>query len=199
MNFKKDSVNTSFSSDQIDKLGNAIIYLSEKVNYPYKTKLLKLIFLLEEESIKRYGHPFFNIRFDVWRLGPVSKELFIEFSEEPILLQEYIQLSPTTEGTVIKGKKSFSDDEFNDLEIELLEEISYKYRDSVANDLVELTHQEGSLWKITAEKFGVYEALEKCKINSTDHMIDFSILLSKDNKMQERYYETLDFLSITKK
>ena len=45
----------AFNKDQIDKIGNTIIFLSKNMGDLNKTKILKLLFLLEEASIKKYG------------------------------------------------------------------------------------------------------------------------------------------------
>jgi uncharacterized phage-associated protein len=75
-----------YTKDQLAKLGNAIIFLCDRIKPLSKTKLLKLIYLIEELSVKKHGVPFFNIRFDVWKLGPVSRDLYAEITSEPTLL-----------------------------------------------------------------------------------------------------------------
>jgi hypothetical protein len=57
--------------NQIDKVGNSIIYLSEKIGELSKTKDLKLISILDELSIKKSGIPFFNLKYKVWKFSPV--------------------------------------------------------------------------------------------------------------------------------
>lgn len=52
------SKDIAFTRDQVDKIGNTIIYLSTKIPDLNKTKILKILFLLEEASIKKYGYPF---------------------------------------------------------------------------------------------------------------------------------------------
>jgi hypothetical protein len=42
-----------YTKEVIDKLGNAMVYMARKVPGLSKTKLLKLIYLLEEVSVKR--------------------------------------------------------------------------------------------------------------------------------------------------
>ena len=107
------SYNSSiYTKDQLAKLGNAIIFLCDRIKPLSKTKLLKLIYLIEEASIKRHGVPFFNIRFDVWKLGPVSRDLFVEITSEPDLLEDYIIKVSRDGGVFVKPKQKFSDDEF---------------------------------------------------------------------------------------
>src|ERR1700722_15526779 len=94
-----------YTRNQIEKLGNALIFLCEKMisvgEAVSKTHLLKLVFIIEEISVKTYGIPFFDLRFDVWKLGPVSKDLFVELSEEPALLADFIYREVRNNNTYI--------------------------------------------------------------------------------------------------
>jgi hypothetical protein len=44
-------------------VGNVVVYLSERIKPLYKTKLLKLLYLLVEECIKRNGVPMFGLEY----------------------------------------------------------------------------------------------------------------------------------------
>lgn len=168
-----------YSRSEIDKLGNAVVYLAEKISPLSKTKLLKLIYLIEEYSVRTYGLPFFNLNFTVWKLGPVSRDLFVDLSsDEPVLLLNYISKTINSDGSVyIKSKVAFSDDEFSDNEIDLLEHVAESFKDYTASELIELTHRKHSLWHITATENGILEYLENGLMNSTEIEIDFSRLL----------------------
>lgn len=66
------------SEEQIDKIGNSIIYFSQKIEDLSKTKVLKLLYILEELSIKKSGIPFFNLKYKLWnkRHGTYSYHLY---------------------------------------------------------------------------------------------------------------------------
>jgi len=53
----------TYSRSDIEKIGNAIIYLAERIPDLSKTKLLKLLYLLEETFAKKYQLPFL-----IWNL-----------------------------------------------------------------------------------------------------------------------------------
>lgn len=63
-----------FSEDSKQKLGNAIVFIASRVGQLSKTKLLKLLYLMEEYMVKRYHTPFLAIPYEVWQAGPVAKE-----------------------------------------------------------------------------------------------------------------------------
>ncbi|GAA0528433.1 putative phage-associated protein [Chitinophaga japonensis] len=164
-----------------------------------KTKLLKLIYIIEELSVRKYGVPFFDLKFDVWKLGPVSRDLFVELSSEPVLLAEYIIREEATDTTVIKPKQQFSDDEFNDTEIKLLEEIAEKFRHSSANDLVLFTHRKHSPWYLTAQRNGLLEYFESGQMNATDVEIDLSQLLEDQPEKLLFYKDHKEFIQQSKR
>nr|WP_295929627.1 Panacea domain-containing protein [uncultured Dyadobacter sp.] len=185
-----------YSDSEIDKLGNAVIYLADQIQPLSKTKLLKLIYLIEEYSVRTYGLPFFNLNFSVWKLGPVSRDVFVDLSsDEPVLLARYISKSVDTEGaTYIHAQRPFADDEFSDNEIELLEHIAETFQSTTAAELIDLTHRKHSLWHIIATENGVLEYLEAGYLNSTEIPIDFSRLLEDMPLKKELYLDQLNYL-----
>jgi uncharacterized phage-associated protein len=179
---------------QVQKLGNTLIYLANNVGELSKTKILKLLFLLEESSVKRFGYPFFGLNFQIWKLGPVLKEVYIDLSEDsPNLLKDFIEKDQYNNKIYI-AKGEFNDDQFSDNDIYLLEKIKDFARHKTAKDLIDYTHEENSLWRKSAIKNGILQELESTEINSTEYVIDFSLLFENDEQLRERYLESLENL-----
>ncbi|MBP6431602.1 MAG: DUF4065 domain-containing protein, partial [Ferruginibacter sp.] len=63
-------MHNSFTTQQLNKLGNTLIYLANNVGELNKTKILKLLYLIEEKAIKKFGYPFFGFNFQLWKFGP---------------------------------------------------------------------------------------------------------------------------------
>ncbi|QEM12997.1 Panacea domain-containing protein [Mucilaginibacter rubeus] len=184
-----------YTLEQIDKLGNAIVFLCERMGELSKTKLLKLIYLIEETSVKKYGVPFFNIRFDAWHLGPVSRDLFVEITGETILLDRYID-KVNENGTInVVAKQAFSDDEFSDNELKLMEQIATTFKYTAADELIRLTHREHSPWHQTAAENGLLEAFEKKLATSSNAEIDLSRILAGDDEKLKRYQGYKEFMA----
>ncbi len=182
------------SHQQLQKLGNTLIYLADNVGELSKTKILKLLFLLEESSVKRFGYPFFGLNFQIWKLGPVLKEVYIDLSEDsPELLKEFVEKDPY-DNKLYKSKGVFNDDQFSDNDIYLLEKIRDFARHKTAKDLIEYTHEENSLWRKSAIKNGILQELESASVNSTEVTIDFSLLFDNNEPLKERYFESLENL-----
>ena len=180
------------SNDQIDKVGNSIIYLSEKIGELSKTKALKLIYILDELSIKKSGIPFFNLKYKVWKFGPVSEEIFIDLSSETTLLKDYIERTSEEGITVIKPIVDFNDDEFSDNDIDLLDFVIEKFGDKTAKDLVYYTHRKNSPWHNTAKENSVLELLEKEEINNTELLIDMASLINHDERKRGVYSDYIE-------
>ncbi len=192
-------VNTEFyTKSQLDKLGNALIFLCKHLDPTTpvsKTHLLKLVFILEESSIKKYGIPFFNLKFNVWKLGPVSKDLYVELTDEPNLLADYISRTEMKNGNFsICPNKEFSDDEFNDNEIALLNEVADRFKYCTAKELINFTHRKNTPWYNTAQRHGLVDALEEGRINATDIEIDMSELIQDDEQKLALYRSHQEFL-----
>ncbi|PWH84749.1 Panacea domain-containing protein [Brumimicrobium oceani] len=179
------------SNEQIDKVGNSIIYFSERISGLSKTKALKLIYILDELSIKKSGIPFFNLKYKVWKFGPVSEEIFIDLSSEVTLLKNYIKRTSEEGTTMIEPLVKFNDDEFSDNDIDLLEFVIGEFGNKTTKELVYYTHRANSPWHKTAKENSVLDLLEKEVINNTEILIDMSSLINHDERKKDIY---LDFI-----
>ena len=188
----KNSAYIQFNESQLDKIGNTIVYLSTKIPNLSKTKLLKLLYILDEMSIKKGGIPFINLTYKLWKLGPVSEELLIDLSTNTKLLESYIIKYVKGEKTYIKPNREFNDDEFSDNDIDLLNYVIDKYGDKNARQLIHYTHRANSPWRNTAIEKNVLDLLENEKINNTDFVIDMSELVAHDERKKEIYNNYLE-------
>lgn len=187
-----------YTPEQIDKIGNTIIYLTNHIQPLYKTKLLKLLYLLDEFSVKKYGIPFLNLDYEVWQAGPVCSDIYQELNENPNLLEDYINLSFDTTGTKVTGKKPFRDDEFSDNEITLLEFVADKFRYTAASELVNLTHRESSPWYKAAHASGLLELFEAKRTNTSNCRVDLSELIKGDAVKEQRFKDYQEYFSTVK-
>ena len=179
-----------FSETSKRKLGNVVLYIAQHAKFPYKTEILKLLFLMEESMVQIHHVPFLAIPFSVWRLGPVSVDVFEELSDEPALLDEYISLQSNDFGVKVVPKKAFDEDEFSDAELDMMERVMYKYGNMSSEQLVNETHKEGSLWIITAREHNLLEDFEAKRANSSNVILDMGRQLCPDDR--EYYKEALE-------
>lgn len=175
-----------FSEANRRKLGNAVAYIAQKAKYPYKTEVLKLLFLMEEQMVMRYHVPFLAIPFSVWRMGPVSVDVFEELSDGPALLEEYISLQFNGQGIRVTPRMPFDEDEFSNAELEMMDRVMEKYGYMNSDELIAETHRDGGLWKLTAEENGLLEDFENRRANSSSVVIDMGRGLCPDDR---RFYD----------
>ena len=147
---------------------------------------------MEERMVQQYHVPFLGIPFSVWRLGPVSVDVFEELSDGPVLLSDFITLQFNGQGirvTPASGRE-FDDDEFSINDIRVMEQVMEKYGDMNSDQLIAETHKEGSLWYETAKEHGILEDFEQLRANSSNIIIDMARGLCPDDR--EQYEDTLN-------
>lgn len=191
-----------FSEPSRQKLGNTVLYIAQHAKYPYKTEILKLLYLMEELSVRQYNTPFLGIPFSVWRLGPVSVDVFEELSDGPVILGDFITLQFNGQGLRVTpvADREFNDDEFSDNDITVMEKVMKKYGDMDSEALIALTHKEGSLWYETAKEHGLLQDFEQKRANSSNIVIDMARGLCTDARnMYEETLEIRDFANRMRK
>jgi len=179
-----------FSEPNRQKLGNAVLYIANHTKYPYKTEILKLLYLMEESMVQKYHVPMLAIPFSVWRLGPVSVDVFEELSDGPVLLSDFIALEFNGQGIRVTPKREFTDDEFSDAELQVMEQVMEKYGWMNSEQLINETHKNGSLWYETAKEHDLLEDFEQKRANSSNIIIDMGRHLCPDHR--EYYQEILE-------
>lgn len=137
---------------------------------------------MEERMVLKYHVPFLAIPFSVWRMGPVSVDVYEELSDQPILLEAFVTLKNTGKGNIVKPKVKFDDGEFSDAELEVMDYIISKFGNFTSDQLIELTHRKGSPWWNAAKENNLLQDFEEKRANSSNVVIDFGKSLCKDNK-----------------
>ena len=169
-----------FSDDSKRRVGNAVLYLSQNVEDLSKSKLIKLLYLMEEAMVRRHQSPFLALQYEVWQYGPVAKEIFVGFSNTPTILREYVYTSATEDGTYIYPNRDFNPKEFSNEELQVMTAIVSEYGNLKARELKDITHSPEGLWYKKALATGLLEAFERQECTSSDEVIDFAELLSQE-------------------
>lgn len=184
-----------------DKIGNSLIYISQKLGGSiYLTKVIKLLYIADETSIHETGVPFTWLDYKAWRNGPVPEELHTElryrmnnqpysspFSKFINVKKVENPVAPDMDSFLISAAKDFNDDDFSDYDINLLDRIIEKYGKLSGNELINILHQEGTLWHKVV-KDNQLELSFKLRNNKSDCLIPFTQLL-KDNEIKQLAYK----------
>jgi uncharacterized phage-associated protein len=182
----------TISQQQINKLGNTLMYFAKNVSEFNKTKALKLLFLLEESCVKKFAQPMLGFPFQVWQFGPVQKDVYVDLTEHPLqMLGEFIDKA-SYNNEILLAKVDFNDDYFSDDEVGLLEDIVRFAKHKTTQDLIQVTHKPGSLWHTIAQRNGVLNELEKQQMPTTDILIDFSILFENDEQKRINFLDAVE-------
>ena len=182
------------------KIANTLIYISEKLGGVYLTKALKLLYLLDETSIKETGVPFSWMEYKAWKMGPVPKELYTELRDilphekEVIYLSKFIKVekrsnpvsSESPDCYFITAKHNFSEDEFSEYDMELMDRILREYGHLAGSEIIDMLHTQGSLWDtvVKDKKLQLQFALMQ---NRSDYTIPFTELIKDDEYKQMAY------------
>ena len=192
------------TKDEINKIGNTIVYLAQNIPNLSKTKLLKLLYLLDEVSIKEFSVPFLNLEYYVWQAGPVATEIFGEISQdfETSILDQFLRLRfqeiNQRCAVFIEPKKDFDDGEFSDNDMMILEKFCQKFKDTTAEQLVEITHRKNTLWYQIALKNNLLHDFETKRKTTSNYKIDLSELLNDVPEKKAFYQEQLSFIDFSK-
>jgi uncharacterized phage-associated protein len=192
------------TKDEINKIGNTIVYLAQNIPQLSKTKLLKLLYLLDETSIKEFAIPFLNLEYYVWQAGPVATEIFGEISQdfETSILDQFLRLRfqeiNQRFAVFIEPKRDFDDSEFSDNDITILEKFCQKFKNTTAEQLVEITHRKNTLWYQIALKNNLLHDFEMKRKTTSNYKIDLSELLNDMPEKKAFYQEQLSFIDFSK-
>jgi uncharacterized phage-associated protein len=172
------------------------------------TKALKLLYLIDETSYTRTGVPVTWLDYKVWKMGPVAEELYNELRHdqsmvqngEPINLDPFIYTEKTTtaKGTVnitIHPNGGYNLDDFSKFERELIDNIVDRFGSYSSNQLINLLHEENTLWSKKVSDNNLKLNFEVYGMKS-NHTIDFSELIKEDPMMQLAAQSAFDSLQL---
>ena len=176
-----------------DKIGNVLNYFASEIEFLSMTKTLKLLYILDETSIKETGTPVTWLDYKVWEKGPVAIDVYNEITKQEtfnyqgqelsllqgITLDKKFNTDRKSEEIFLKPKGNFDQSVFNRYELNLLETVVFKYGNWNASQLIDFLHKEDSLWHKMVSKHDLKNHFKKIS-KITNHSIEFNDLL-KDN------------------
>jgi uncharacterized phage-associated protein len=181
-----------------DKIGNLMVYLSERISPIYHTQLIKLLYLIDEEAVKDDGVPVTWLDYKAWQYGPVAPDTYyikcggMEFSD-------YVKAekcSGSDNHFYVLPKVSFSDDKFSDYEMDIIDRVIKEYGNKKPSELVNLTHKKGSLWDITKKEHNI---IFDNDYKVSDYSVDFKRVIADDPEKLENYNGAMEIMMINSK
>ena len=175
----KNTIPTQFEIN-----ANLITYLSEKIPNINITKLLKLLYLIDENAMISYGMRITWLDYSAWKNGPVLAELYNDLKyNKPADLFQYIGTKTIGKETIILPKVKTNLDCFSRKGIRVINSIINDYKDKSASWLVNFLHKKGTQWSKTVTKNKINFEHKK----TSSYLINLENLI-KDKPFQETFY-----------
>lgn len=175
------------------KVGALVAYLSFLMPNIQLRKLLKMVYLIDEESVRRRAIPLTWLDYYAWKKGPVAPEVYDlkdgAFSDfvfcKEIDDKWRVSSVKTAEYLIMKDMSVFSE-----WECSLIDEVYLKYGKKDADELTDETHQDNSLWSQVVKENG----LDFSDYSKTECKIDLNRLNESDESAQLAYEDAQDAL-----
>jgi uncharacterized phage-associated protein len=175
-------------------IGNLMILLSERCKPLYHTKLLKLLYLTDEESARRTGAPLTWLSYNVWQFGPVAEDIYFSKIEGCNKFGDFVRFDALSdEKYIIRPVAVFNDSDFGDGDLQIVEDVIGQYGHLNTKQLVSITHTKGSLWE-RAKRAGRVQFSAQNRTSPVT--LSFSDLLGDDELKRSIYYHTLENMQI---
>ncbi|MGE0031403.1 MAG: type II toxin-antitoxin system antitoxin SocA domain-containing protein [Steroidobacteraceae bacterium] len=129
-----------------EKLVNAIVYFADNTRYCGKTKLFKLLYLLDFHHFRDVGRSVTGLDYHAWKNGPVPFALVQEWDDFEPDLAAAVDVVPERvidfDRQRLVPKIAFDDSHFTKRELRLMQDIAERHRDEMTKPLIGLTHEE---------------------------------------------------------
>lgn len=189
------------SIPNLEKVGNLIIYLVDQVRKKHRqavhvTKLLKMLYIIDETSVKETGVPVTGLDYKVWKMGPVAYAVYTDFAHNNSQQLCSFAEAKTGEGErkKIESTNRFDDSEFSDYEMNLIDTVIDKYGALDGSALIDLLHEEGSLWKKIVDEKGLEQKFETEA--TSPFKIDLRTLIADDPQKLENFNTAKESLNL---
>lgn len=143
------------------KLLNAVLYFAESTKYVNLTKLCKLLYFLDFTHFKQAGYPSIGLQYYAFENGPVPKEFWLEIKEGIVpedfrgkvaLIPKKDEFAPSYKEMDIRAIKHPDLSVFTPREINILEQLSFIYKEAKAWEISEVTHLPKQPWDTAFKK-----------------------------------------------
>ena len=142
-----------------EKLGNILIYIAENAEYVGITKVNKLLYFLDFIAFRRLGKPLTGNNYIALQFGPVPVPFYSEYGsgniydsnevnqcKTPEELKQFIEFENITlqngnRFSKIITKSEFNSEYFSKRELNILREITTKYKTKSAEEMEDLSHK----------------------------------------------------------
>ncbi len=186
-----------FSPEMREMCGSALTYVVEASGGVASLgRIHDLLFLMQQHFALAFSEPFILLPFEVWKQGPVQRDLFVDMCTDMALTSDYLHRRWTPEGPVFTAAGPYSETRPRCLSLsrqhqadEFMKEIdAAEARD---RDIHLLATGHGSCWRKAADRAGLLPAFAKGAAVCSHATIDFKEYM-EDPAAAEAYQEWFD-------
>lgn len=175
------------------KNGALLAYIAKNIPSINLRKLLKIVYLIDEKFMELRGFPLTWFDYYAWSKGPVAPEVY---NVKNGAFSEYVTCNKNEEGkniidSVLSHKYHVLKqmDIYSPYEMNIIDEIMFKYENHTADELSELTHAETSLWSQIVKENDIQFVDGKSSV-----LIPLQRLNEGDIDKKETYEEALEYM-----
>jgi len=177
-------------------VGNLVNYIANKCKPLYQTKLLKLLYLIDEEAVKEKGTPITWLEYNIWKKGPVSKEIYFSKVDHCNSFGDFfdfkqIERINKTNSYLVVPNKEVDLMEFSKSDLRIIDRILDEHGEKTSEELVQLTHGKNTLWYKLKQEYNIIFSEHN---KTSNKIIDFKHLIQDDNMKKLAYYISQDNL-----
>ena len=176
-----------------EKNGTLLAYITNSIPNINLRKLLKLVYLIDEKFMESRGFPLTWFDYYAWEKGPVAPEIY-EIKNGAF--SDYVKCFKNEDNkNIVKASsqnihQNFKQmDVFSQYEMEIIDDIISEYKDTTADELSEITHEDNSLWSIIIKEKNVTFVDGKSEVQ-----IPLTRLNEGNFEKEETYNEALEYM-----
>lgn len=145
------------------KLINAIMFFANSLKHPTKVNIFKMLFFSDFEHFSKTGRSITGLEYFAWPFGPVPKTLHEEMVNDrpPEDMRDYFvtdiqvdEINDDLKTVLFKAKAKPNMSVFSERELEILNKVSFIYKDTLPSTTSQITHEENSFWNRTLKSKG---------------------------------------------
>ena len=176
-----------------EKNGTLLAYITNSIPNINLRKLLKLVYLIDEKFMESRGFPLTWFDYYAWEKGPVAPEIY-EIKNGAF--SDYVKCFKNEDNkNIVKASSQNIHqnlkqmDVFSQYEMEIIDDIISEYKDTTADELSEITHEDNTLWSIIIKEKNVTFVDGKSEVQ-----IPLTRLNEGNFEKEETYNEALEYM-----
>ncbi len=137
---------TGYKMPSLEKFTEMVVFFTERMQ-PWKTKLNKLLFYADFAMHKQSGYSISGVQYRAIPMGPVPNNfnsIFEYLANKDDVDIYYSAFSDGGTGEQFKpnSKRAFNSELFTENELQILENIAERFKNTTTNEIIEISHNE---------------------------------------------------------